>query len=234
MENYKVCILAGGIGSRMESFTRHFNKAMLPLQGKPVISHIIEKIPENIETVVAIGYMGDSLREYVRTAYPNRRFSFIEVDRYIGSGTGPGYGLLKCKSSLRCPFVLTAVDTLVLEEIPQPRENWFGLARVLNIERFCSAKISNGRVIKIEDKVKTDNEFAFVGLAGIKDHELFWNALESNRNMIGGEIQVSNGIVSLVERALHAKFFTWFDVGTPNSYAHAIKNYPSGSPYMGE
>ena len=62
MENYKVCILAGGIGSRMESFTKYFNKAMLPLQGKPVINHIIEKIPENIETVIALGHLKEGLR----------------------------------------------------------------------------------------------------------------------------------------------------------------------------
>ena len=234
MEDYKACILAGGIGSRMNSFTKHFNKAMLPLQGKPVISHIIEKIPESTEVVIAIGYMGESLREYVTTAFPSRRLSFVEVDRFTGHGTGPGYGLLKCKDSLKCPFVLSAVDTLVLEEIPEPSGNWFGVSKVLNIERFCSARILGNKVVSIEDKVKTDNEFAFIGLAGIRDYEIFWDALESNQKLIGGEIQISNGLESLVGRDLYAKFFTWFDVGTPNSYAHAIQNYPSGSHYRGE
>ena len=82
--------------------------------------------------------------------------------------------------------------------------------------------------------VKTDNEFAFIGLAGIKDYGVFWNALESNQNTIGGEIKISNGLTSLVERGLYAKTFTWFDVGTPNSYAHAVRNYPNGTPYRGE
>ena len=232
MKDYKACILAAGIGSRMEVFTKHFNKAMLPIQGKPVISHIIEKFPDDVEIVIALGYMGDSLKEYVRTAYPNKRLSFVE--KYTGQGKGPGYRLLQCREHLSSPFIFSAADTLVLEDIPEPKVNWFGLAKVLNIERFCSAKISNRKVIKIEDKVKTDSEFAFVGLAGIKDHEIFLNALESNKNIIGEEIQVSNGLVSLVERDLHAEFFTWFDVGTPTSYTHAIKNYPFGSPYRGE
>ncbi|MFH1589681.1 MAG: hypothetical protein ABIB43_03895 [archaeon] len=234
MEDYKLCLLAGGKGNRMASFTKHFNKAMIPLKAKPAISHIIEKNPRDIEIVIAIAYLGEGLREYIPTAHPDRTFSFVEVDKYVGYGTGPGYGLLKCKGHLQCPFVVASVDTIVLEDIPEPNENWFGVARVPNTERFCSAKVSGGKVIRIDDKVKTDNEFAFIGLAGIKDYEIFWNSLESNQKIIGGEIQISNGLTSLIEKDLYARNFTWFDVGTPDSYAHAVKNYPQGNPYRGE
>ena len=48
MENFKVCILAAGIGSRMGSFTNVFNKALLPINGKPAICHIIDKFPDDI------------------------------------------------------------------------------------------------------------------------------------------------------------------------------------------
>ncbi len=235
MEDYKACILAGGIGRRMENFTKHFNKAMLPLEGKPVINHIIEKFPDETEIVVSIGYLGDGLREYVTTAYPDRKLSFVEDDRFTERGRrGPGYGLLQCRNFLQCPFIVSAVDTLVKESVPEPKKNWFGLARVENTERFCSAKVSKGMVTRIDDKVKTDNEFAFIGLAGIKDYETFWNALELNQDTIGGEIQLSNGLVSLIERDLYARVFTWFDVGTPESYVHAIRNYPLGDSYRGE
>jgi NDP-sugar pyrophosphorylase family protein len=234
MEDYKFCILAGGIGSRMGNFTTHFNKAMLPLHGMPVINHIIEKVPKEVEVVISIGHLGDGLREYITTAYPDRRLTFVKDDLSKGNVKGPGYGLIQCKSSLQSPFVLSAVDTIVLEEIPSPNQNWFGLAKVLDTERFCSAKILKNKVIRIDDKVKTDNEFAFIGLAGIRDYEVFWDALESNKNAIGGEIQISNGLTSLIERGLYAKTFTWFDVGTPDSYAHAIKNFPHGNPYRGE
>jgi dTDP-glucose pyrophosphorylase len=41
--SFKVCILAAGIGSRMESFTQQINKSFLPVEFKAVISQIIEK-----------------------------------------------------------------------------------------------------------------------------------------------------------------------------------------------
>ena len=56
MKNYKVCILTAGTGSRMGEFSEYFNKALIPVQGKPTICHIIEYFPENVEIVIAAGY----------------------------------------------------------------------------------------------------------------------------------------------------------------------------------
>ena len=233
MEDYKFCILAGGIGSRMSNFTKYFNKAMLPLHGKPVINHIIDKFPEETEIVISTGYLADPLREFITTSFPERKLSFV-ADRTTESGKGPGYGLLQCKDFLQCPFVLSAADTLVLEPVPPPNVNWFGLAKVIDTKRFCSARVSQGMITRIDDKVKTDNEYAIIGLAGVKDFDTFWRSLESNQDLIGGEIQISNGLESLIRKGLHAKIFTWFDVGTQSSYTQALKNFPSGSSYQGE
>ena len=49
---YKVCILAAGRGTRMESFCEYFNKVLIPIKGKPTICHIIEKYSEEIEIVI--------------------------------------------------------------------------------------------------------------------------------------------------------------------------------------
>ncbi len=234
MNNYKVCILAAGVGNRMGNFTKHFNKALIPVQGKPAINHILEKIPKNIETIVALGHLKDGLRAYIETAYPERRFTFVEVDRYTGPGTGPGYSLLKCRAFLECPFVYESADTLFLESISIPDQNWFGVARVLNTERFCSVKIKEGKIVRIDDKNKNNNQLAFIGLAGVKDYPHFWRALEENQNLIGGEIQVSNGFKALLNYGLIPIEFTWFDTGTPQSYKHALENYPNGPSFGGK
>ena len=51
-----LCILAAGIGSRLENFSEHINKGLLPLDNKAIISHLIYKIPEDYEIVVVLGY----------------------------------------------------------------------------------------------------------------------------------------------------------------------------------
>jgi len=232
--NYKVCILAAGIGSRMQEFTKSFNKSLLPVQGKPAICHIVEKFNESTEIVIAVGYKKETVIDYLTTAYPKRKLTFIEVDKFSGPGTGPGYSLLQCKEALQCPFVFFAADTLVKEEIPQPVMNWFGVATIRDAKRFCSAKVENGKVTQINDKVDCDNKHGFIGLAGVRDYMTFWERLEQNKRLIDNEIQVSNGFSALIEKGLVANSFTWFDVGTVSAYAYTMQHFPHGSGYIGE
>jgi len=232
--DYKVCIPAAGTGSRMGEFTKTFNKALIPVNGKPAICHIIEKFPENVEIVIAVGYKKGMVIDYLNSTYINRKLTFVDVGKFEGPGTGPGYSILQCKQYLQCPFIFVSADTLVSEDIPEPNFNWFGLAEVPDTSRFCSASVSGNKVIRIDDKVKSDNKYAFIGLAGVYDYEVFWNALENNDELIGGEIQVSNGFTSLIEEGMRAEVFTWFDTGVPSAYRHALKNYPNGEGYLGE
>lgn len=232
--NYKVCILAAGVGSRMGNFSEHLNKVLIPVQGKPTICHIIEYFPKNVEIVIAVGYKKEQLIGYLKTAYPKRKLTFVEVDPYIGEGSGPGYSLYCCKHYLECPFIHIAGDTLVREKIPEPDSNWLGVAKVPDTSRFCSAKIEGETVTRIDDKIQTTNQHAYIGLLGIYNYENFWNALKENKEVINGEIQVSNGLQKLKEIGLKAKTFTWYDTGTPNSYKHALENYPNGEGYRGE
>ncbi len=225
MKNYKVCILAAGVGSRMGPLSEHINKAILPINFKGVISYIIEKFPKDVEIIIAVGHKKETIIDYLSLAYPERNFVYVEVDKFIGPGTGPGYSLLQCKDKLQCPFILTTADTIVLEEIPEPNMNWFGIAPVKETERYCTVKIKNNLICQIDDKVKTNNRFAFIGLAGVKDYETFFSALEKNRELIKGEIQLSNGFKKLIEKKLVPIGFTWFDTGSIENYIETNKAF---------
>ena len=234
MNNYKVVILAAGTGSRIGSFSKTFNKVLLPIQGKPAICHIIEKFSKDIEIVIAVGYKKETIIDYLKTAYKNRKITFLDIGKFEGEGTGPGYSLLQCKDELQCPFIQFAGDTLVKELIPEPDKNWIGVSKLNNMGRFCSVKIQDGKVIRIDDKVKNNNEYAFIGLFGTKDYKIFWETLENKKELISGKIQVSNGLQALLNKDFFVKDFTWFDTGTPESYEHAIINYPHGAGYHGK
>lgn len=228
MGNYKVCILAAGVGSRMGDVTNYINKALLPINFKAVISYIIEKFPKEIEIVIAVGHKKETISDYLALAHPDRKITFVTIDKYVGPGTGPGHSLLECKEHLRCPFIFYTADTIVLEEVPEPNENWFGIAPIKETEKYCTVKIKNNLIYQLDDKIKCDNKFAFVGLAGVRDYELFFSALEKNKEVIGGEIQVSNGFKKLIEQKLVPVGFTWFDTGTPQNYIETNKNFAGG------
>ncbi|MDD4924075.1 MAG: nucleotidyltransferase family protein [Dehalococcoidales bacterium] len=50
----KCLILASGFGTRLYPLTQKIAKGLLPYQDKPVISHIIEKVPEGIDISVTV------------------------------------------------------------------------------------------------------------------------------------------------------------------------------------
>ncbi|KKW39011.1 MAG: hypothetical protein UY85_C0017G0013 [Candidatus Peribacteria bacterium GW2011_GWB1_54_5] len=223
--NYKVCILAAGAGTRMGELTSHINKAVLPINFKAVISHIIEKFSDNIEIVIAVGHKKETVVDYLSLAYPERKITFVEIDKFIGPGTGPGYSLLQCRQRLQCPFIFFATDTIVLEDIPEPKNNWFGIAPVKETENYCTVKIKNNLIYQLDDKVRNDNKFAFIGLAGIHDYEDFFDSLEKNKETANSEIQVSNGFKKLIENKLVPIGFTWFDTGTLENYIETNRNF---------
>ena len=102
---YKVCILAAGIGSRMKPFTDHINKSLLPVNFKAVISHIIEKFDTSIEIVIAVGHLKKEIIEYLDCAHNDRKLTIVEVDKFTGRGSGPGYSLIQCQVHLDLPFI---------------------------------------------------------------------------------------------------------------------------------
>ena len=225
---YKVCILTAGIGSRLGSFSESMNKGILPINNKAAISYIIEKFPIDCEIIIAVGYKKDNVIDYLTLAYPERSFTFVEVDKYTGPGSGPGYSLLACKDYLQSPFIFCASDTIVLEDVPLPSENWIGIAPVHETEQYCTVKIKNNLVTQLDDKIKTDNKFAFIGLAGIHDYKQFFLALEQNQELRNNELQMVVGFHGLLERKLVPIGFTWFDTGSSINYIETNKHFSGG------
>lgn len=226
---YKVCIKAAGKGTRI-SYAKSTNKALLPLGGQAALSHLIEKFPEEVEIVIPVGHKAQLIKDFVSIAYPSRKITFVDVDRYEGKGSGPGYSLLCCKRHLQCPFVFFACDTVVMEDIPEPTKNWIGVASISDSKDYLVAEVQNQAVKKFFDKVDKDTflhmhidysmilQNAFIGLAAIKDYEDFWRGLETDTTLVKGELQVANGLNALLNKKLETMPFTWFDIGTDAGY----------------
>lgn len=234
---YKVCILAAGKGSRLSTW-RSIHKALLPIGNVAIISRIIHEFPVDVEIVVAVGYQATQIKNFIRLAHPERSITFVDVDRWEGEGSGPGYSLLSCQESLQCPFIFTSVDTLVAESIPEPKQNWIGVAAASDTQVFLMAEVEAGRVKRFHDKIASatlrhrgyDLErilpYAFIGIAGVHDWQLFWHALTHNRGtLVQGELQVANGLQGLLGK-LSALSFTWHDTGSDVSYHNTARIFP--------
>jgi choline kinase len=225
-----VCVLTAGKGTRMGALGLQLNKALHPVDGKAIISHIIENFPIETEFVIGIGYLSEQVRQYLQVAHENRKFNFVEVDNYEGIGSGPGYSLLCCQEYLQKPFYFVSCDTLWGNTLNWAlTDNWLGVARVSAIESqsYCNLKIDNDRVVELRDKMHVDDVAfqAFVGLCHIKDFAIFWDAL-GNKEVVAGEHQISNGIKALIIKTdVRAQSIEWIDVGDADKYKKTVSRY---------
>mgnify|MGYP003139406006 FL=1 len=176
-----VLILAAGVGSRLGKLTDNINKGMLPINNKAIISYIIDKFPKEYDFIVALGYKGDILKEYCLTSFPDHNFTFVNIDNYDASDSGPGLSALKCKSYLQRPFYFTTVDCIVDSPIPHLDGNWLGVYPTSFPEKYSTVKTdSKGNIVKFANKDNKGYDNAFIGLASIWDYTTFWSQLESN------------------------------------------------------
>ena len=140
---YKVFIPTAGIGSRLGSLTSSINKSLVSVNNRPIISHIIEKFPNNCNFVIALGYKGNLVKELLDNIYDNKKIDYVYIDPFIGEGSSLGYTLLCSKHLLQEPFVFASCDTLVNDKIPEPNHNWVGYSKKSFVNQYRTLRIKS-------------------------------------------------------------------------------------------
>lgn len=214
--SYKVLIPTAGTGSRLGGMTKYINKSLVRVGNRPALSRIIESFPADCEFVIATGYKGELVKEFLSLVYPEKKIQFVDVWPYEGEGSGLGLTVLSCKEYLQAPFVFCACDTIVTEEIPLPDRNWIGFDHRESCNRYRKIHVSeNGKVVSIDEKDADYGELSepYIGLAGIHDWKLFWEVMEKGGRdaVLQGE---SYGLRALIDSGeVWGEKFTWFDIG---------------------
>jgi len=224
--SYRVCIPTAGTGSRLGGLTKYVNKSLVGIANRPILSHLMEQFPEDVEFVIALGHKGHLVREFLGLAYPQRRFFFVDVIPFEGLGSGLGLSLLACKQYLQQPFTFISCDTLVQEPIPAPDENWMAYAEGAELQPYRTLKVQSGLVESICEKGegKTDTHKPYIGLAGIHEYDTFWAVMEQGSKEViqTGEV---HGLRELISQKVKAHLFTWYDTGNTEVLARAREIY---------
>jgi len=219
--NPAVLILASGTGSRLGGLTASINKVLLPVNNRAINSHIIDYFPDTFDFIITKGYEGDSIEEYCKIVYPKHNFTFVEIDKFVGEGTGPGYSTLQCKEHLQRPFYLTVGDCLIDDEVPHIDGNWLGVSPTLHPEKYATIDVdSDDDVNIIKNKDVEGYDLAFIGMAGILNYDTFWNELE--KNIKDGELVCAFENPEIFP-TLKVKRLKWLDTGNPHDLAKTKK-----------
>jgi len=220
MAEYKVLLTTSGLGSRLGNLTKFTNKSLVRIGDKPVISHIIETYPKDVEFVVTLGHHGSQVEQYLTLAHPERNIQFVEVDNYMGEGSSLLYSISLCEEYLQSPFIFHACDTILPKNYIQDVDfstNWSIGGVGDNSQSYRTINCVNGKIASINEKGEQNFDFVYVGVSGIQQYEVFWNTCRSILQTVKTSDLSDCHVIRKMNDFGVIKIDDWYDIGNIDS-----------------
>lgn len=213
----KVIILAAGRGSRMSSETENKPKCLVPLNGRPLIEHAIQKVSKYIpkdEIIIVTGYRSDLL-EYlgIRTIHnsdwstSNIMGSLLKADEILDTDDA-----MVIYSDIF--FDETAIDLAISSSIPGviSLNNWLQIWSrrfadpLVDVEGF---KAHDGRITHIGGRVEsiTEVQGQFAGIFTLNPQT--WQILKSLPNF--SNLDTTTALNKIISLGVHLTEISYSD-----------------------
>jgi D-glycero-alpha-D-manno-heptose 1-phosphate guanylyltransferase len=104
-------ILAGGLGTRLQSVVADVPKCMAPVAGKPFLHYLIGFLKKNgtDHFIFSVGYMHEMIEEYLAGNYPQLNYTISSENEPLGTG---GAIKLACNKCIEKTVLICNGDTL--------------------------------------------------------------------------------------------------------------------------
>ena len=177
---------------------------------------------KDVPIVVTLGYLGDQVKDFLLKNHSDRAIEFVTVDKYQGEGSSQLYSTLAAKNSLQCPFIFHACDTIILEKVPEPSQDWIAGYVVapenVDISEYRSHKVRDEYVLEVQDKGASHFDSIHIGMIGIKNYELFWQTAEElyakdPTNSALGDVPVVEAMIETGAKFKWIPYKAWLDTG---------------------
>jgi UDP-N-acetylglucosamine diphosphorylase / glucose-1-phosphate thymidylyltransferase / UDP-N-acetylgalactosamine diphosphorylase / glucosamine-1-phosphate N-acetyltransferase / galactosamine-1-phosphate N-acetyltransferase len=103
-------IICAGKGTRMRPLTDTIPKPLIKVCGKPILEHIIDALPEEIdELVLVVGYRKEQIIDFCGSHFKGKKVQYVEQADFAG---GTGDALMCAKDMIRGKFLFMYADDI--------------------------------------------------------------------------------------------------------------------------
>lgn len=219
----KAIIPVAGAGTKLRPHTYTQPKALIPMAGKTILSVIIDELKkwDINEYIFIIGYLGDKIRDYVETQYPDLKCTFITQNER--RGTGHAIYLTKEAVGDEEVFIVfgDTICTFDMAEVLASPHSMIGVKRVEDPRHFGVAEIDQDQFVKkvTEKPLIPKSNLALVGVYKINETKELFEALgeyiSENKNT-HDEYHLTMALQIMIDKGVRLKSFevkSWFDCG---------------------
>ena len=142
-------ILAAGMGSRLKEKTKETPKALIPINGTPLIVNTLNILSQyNIsEVIIVVGYLKEKIKLYLGTSYNNMKITYIDNNLFKESNNI--YSLFLTKDYIKDDILLLECDLYFPKKLLEKIVNEKATCNIL-VSKYNS-KTMNGTVVKIDN-----------------------------------------------------------------------------------
>ena len=206
----------------MRPLTFHTPKQLLEVGGKPILVHIFENLPDEInEVILVVGYLGHKIREYFGDEFLGRKIAYVEQPVKLGTADA----LWRCREFLGAGrfLMLYGDDIIDKPSITKCLKYEFSILvrESEHPERFgVIVTDNNGKITDLIEK--PDKPISNIVSTGVKvlDERIFDYPAKPHPN---GEYYITSSLARLVRDhdvfAERAHF--WLPIGTPEDLTRA-------------
>ncbi len=224
-------ILAGGFGTRLRPLTYTRAKSLLPILNKPMIAHLIDLLPEDVDKVIlAVNYRKDQIENYFKENDFGKKIIVNDEPKPLGTGGATKFAqnhitgrFLVLNSDIICSLNLkdminfhkknNAISTISLWPVENVSE--FGVADVKE----------NGNIVGFVEKPKQEDAPSnFINAGAYCLEPKILDYIEKGR-LVSMEKEIFPKIITDTNRFYGYKFKGyWMDIGRISSYLE-INNF---------
>jgi glucose-1-phosphate thymidylyltransferase len=217
-----VILPVAGLGTRLRPQTWSRPKPLVTVAGKTLIDHVLDRLSDiEVGTVVFItGYLGDQIRDYIRTNY-DFDSKFVEQKQQLGQSHAiiQARGEVDGPAIVLFPDMIFEADLTILEQSDE--DGGIFVMQVDDPSRFGVVVEEEGRIVNLVEKPDEPiSDRAVMGIYYFREVEQLMTAIERqiDANMqTKGEFFLADAIQVMIDDGAVFKSHqatVWEDAGT--------------------